>query len=435
MSPRKQATAAFAIATIFLLLSGIAATFSILRLRYTRNWVNHSYEVENALAEVNTVVSRSGRLRSEYVDSGDPALLREHDAVAAQIPQTLGLVRTLTRDNPSQQKNCAQLEALIGKRVLLMHEAIGLKQKNQSTLEKQNEITRQIVAVATQTDVVLQQMQSEERLLLNSRSVSAERVFWWTVIILLAALIVALTLFMINYRLLNTELEARLQAQGALRTLSARLLRLQDDERRKFARELHDSLGQYLSGLKMLLPGIGRATPDATLAQCLEILDKSVAETRTISHLLHPPLLDEAGLRSAASWYVEGFAQRSGIRADLDMPADLGRLPSAIELVLFRAIQEGLTNIHRHANATHAEVKLTFSRGRVKLRIRDSGQGIPPATLERFHQGTMAGVGLAAMRERIRELGGQLEIESSPKGTLLQVTLPVTATDRPAVAS
>jgi signal transduction histidine kinase len=426
MSPRKQATAAFAVAISFLLLSGIAASFSIARLHSTRSWVTHTYEVENALSNVNVVISRAGRLRTEYVDSGDPVFLTEYETAAAQIPKSVQVVRFLIRDNPPQRENCTKLETLANKRIELMQRAIDLKLANESTLEKQAEITRQIVATASLTDVLLEQMQSQERILLNARSISAERVFWWTVLILLSALVVALTLFMINYRLLTAELEARQLAQDSLRTLSARLLRLQDEERRKFARELHDSLGQYLAALKMLMPGIGQHEPDAMLTQCLDIVDKSLVETRTISHLLHPPLLDEAGLKSAANWYVEGFTQRSGVKADLDLPDDLGRLPTQIEIALFRVLQEALTNIHRHANAKRAEIKISLHENQVVLRIRDAGHGMPRRTLEQFWLDALpAGVGLAGMRERIRELGGRFEISSNVGGTVIVATVPL----------
>jgi signal transduction histidine kinase len=425
ISPRQQARTAFAFATIFLLVSGVVASFSIRSLRSSRQWVNHSYDVENALAQVNTLTGRAGRLRTEYVDYGTPSLLIDYQETAAKIPRAVDLVRNLTRDNPVQQRNCTRLEALTSQRATLMEQGIELRQTNQSTLEKQYEITRQIVPVAGQTDAVLQEMLNEEHKLLSSRSTHAENVFWWTVIILLSALLVALSLFAVNYRLLNNELDARLRAEESLRTLSGRLLRLQDDERRKFARELHDSLGQYLAGLKMLLPRIGQETPDSTLAQCLEIVDKSISETRTISHLLHPPMLDEAGLKSAVNWYVEGFARRSGVKASVDLPADVGRLPSSVELAIFRVIQEALTNIHRHANASRAEIKLTRSNREIKLSIRDSGRGISPNALELFHNDSLSGIGLAGMRERIRELGGRLEIESGPGGTLIRAALPL----------
>lgn len=427
ISPRQQARTAFAFATIFLLVSGVVASVSIRSLRSSRQWVNHSYDVENALAQVNTLTGRAGRLRTEYVDYGASAFLIDYQETAAKIPQAVDLVRNLTRDNSVQQQNCGRLEALTSQRAILMQQGIELKQTNKSTLEKQYEITRQIVSVAGQTDTVLQEMLSEEHRLLNSRSIHAENVFWWTVIILLSALLVALSLFAVNYRLLNNELDARLRAEESLRTLSGRLLRLQDDERRKFARELHDSLGQYLAGLKMLLPRIGQEQPDSTLVQCLEIVDKSISETRTISHLLHPPMLDEAGLKSAVNWYVEGFAQRSGVKASVDLPADVGRLPSPVELAIFRVIQEALTNIHRHASASRAEIKLTRSNREIKLSIRDSGRGISPGTLELFQNDALSGVGLAGMRERIRELGGRLEIESDSTGTLIQAAAPLPA--------
>ena len=152
--------------------------------------------------------------------------------------------------------------------------------------------------------------------------------------------------------MLNAELKAREQAEASLRTLSVRLLELQDQERRKFSRELHDSLGQYLVGAKMNLAMLGKSLPDnALIAECLKLLDQAMTETRTISHLLHPPLLDETGFASAARWYVEGFAKRSGIQTSLDMPEDLGRLPSSLELALFRVLQESLTNVHRHSKS------------------------------------------------------------------------------------
>jgi signal transduction histidine kinase len=155
---------------------------------------------------------------------------------------------------------------------------------------------------------------------------------------------------------------------------------LQDEERRKFARELHDSVGQQLAAAKMALSALQRKLPgDVTLQDCIKLVDDSIAETRTISHLLHPPLRDEAVLSSASRWCVEGFGRRSGIDVKLDLVDGLGRLPDATELVLFRVLREGLTNVHRHSGAKkRADVSLQTADNQVILRVRDYGNGMPP---------------------------------------------------------
>ena len=236
----------------------------------------------------------------------------------------------------------------------------------------------------------------------------------------------ALALLFLHYRMLNAELKAREQAEASLRTLSVRLLELQDQERRKFSRELHDSLGQYLVGAKMNLAMLDKSLPEnALITECLKLLDQAMIETRTISHLLHPPLLDETGFASAARWYVEGFAKRSGIQTALDMPEDLSRLPSSLELALFRVLQESLTNVHRHSTSKRADVYLRLSESTVVLRVRDYGRGIPADVLDRFRRNKAhGGVGLAGMRERIHELGGRLEMDSDSQGTQVVATLP-----------
>jgi PAS domain S-box-containing protein len=226
----------------------------------------------------------------------------------------------------------------------------------------------------------------------------------------------------------HEDLEIQVEARTtALRSLSSHLLRAQDDERRRIARELHDSLGQYLAAIKMNLDLMSDSAPvpAATLAELRELAQQSLTETRTLSHLLHPPLLDEAGFASAASWYVGGFSQRSGVKVEFHIPAQLQRLPSRVETVLFRILQEALTNIHRHSGSTTAEIILTVAHGEVSMRIADSGRGIPPEMLARFQRnGTGSGIGLAGMRERVKELGGDLKIASSSSGTTLTVCLP-----------
>jgi len=235
--------------------------------------------------------------------------------------------------------------------------------------------------------------------------------------------------------IIAVDVTARHNAEDALRKLSGRLLVIQDQERRRIARELHDSLGQYLAGLKiaieMLSTSRDAADHDNLLAECRDILDKSIAETRTLSHLLHPPLLDEAGFSSAASWFVNGFSQRSGIQVSLEIPADLPRLSEAIEIALFRVLQESLTNVHRHSRAATAEIRVEADAEQISIEIRDHGRGIPaPVLLQVDGQTSKWGVGLAGMRERIHEIGGTFEVLSDGSGTCVRAVVPLGTHDQ-----
>ena len=171
-----------------------------------------------------------------------------------------------------------------------------------------------------------------------------------------------------------------------------------------------------------------RTMPSQTdlLAEAIELLDRSIAETRTISYLLHPPLLDDMGFLFAARWYLEGFAERSGIEVKMDIPENADRLPLPIEMALFRVLQECLANIHRHSGTKRVEVSLVVSPTDANLRIRDFGKGIAPAILQQFHaNGGRVGVGLAGMRERVREQDGHFDIQSNSSGTIVSVRIPI----------
>ena len=161
------------------------------------------------------------------------------------------------------------------------------------------------------------------------------------------------------------------------------------------------------------------------LSESLRAVDECLRETRTISYLLHPPLLDEAGFESAARWYVEGFAQRSGIRANINFPQKMDRLSESVELALFRILQESLTNVHRHSGSPTVDIDVELESDRVALAVRDAGQGIPTHVLERFRGTGTAGIGLAGMRERIADLGGEFHVESNRLGTVLTASIPL----------
>ncbi len=241
---------------------------------------------------------------------------------------------------------------------------------------------------------------------------------------------------------LGSEIRVREQKEERLRQLSVHLMTLQDEERRRIARELHDSAGQTLAAMKMsiaLIRQISAARPDLLrLVDDLNALaDEALQEVRTTSYLLHPPLLDEAGIASATRWFVEGFSRRSGIPVQCDIPEKMERPPRDCELVLFRVLQESLTNVHRHSGASAATVRLTRDTDQLMLEVDDNGKGIPEERLQRFNAslGT-AGVGISGMRERVRELGGRLEIRSLKTGTTISVALPAfqTSTPPPAVS-
>ncbi len=232
------------------------------------------------------------------------------------------------------------------------------------------------------------------------------------------------------------DVTERTQAEAALRELSARLLTAQDEERRRIARELHDTTAQQLAALALNLAVISKllvkAPPKAVqiLADCRDLVEKAALEVRTTSYLLHPPLLEAAGLVGAVRDYASGFARRSGLRVELDLQEDLGRLPPDAELALFRMVQEGLGNIHRHSGSSTATIRLAREPDRVSLAIEDTGHGIPAEVLSALQSQTGAvGVGIAGMRERLHQLKGRLEIDSGTGGTTVRAILIVKKTE------
>jgi two-component system NarL family sensor kinase len=225
------------------------------------------------------------------------------------------------------------------------------------------------------------------------------------------------------------EITVRQAAEEQLRELSLSLLHVQDNERRRVARDLHDTTGQTLAALKITLSRLEKglapnATASALFTEINGLADQALREIRTTSYLLHPPLLDEAGFASAASWYVDGFNERSPIQVRLHLPAK-GRLPPAVEIVLFRVLQESLTNIIKHSGTKTVDVSLETGANGTVFSVRDYGVGIPQDKLARMNRnGSSVGVGVAGMRERLKELGGSLEIQSDSSGTILKASVP-----------
>lgn len=232
-------------------------------------------------------------------------------------------------------------------------------------------------------------------------------------------------------QLLHDEIQRRVQTEEMLRKLSARILILQDEERRRLGRELHDSAGQLLAALHINLGVIAQRTQNdpslsARVADSAALADQVISEIRTLSYLLHPPMLDETGLGSAVEWYARGFSDRSKIAVVLDIDSGLPRFPTEVETAIFRIVQESLVNIHRHSGSRTAYISLQANVDGASLTIRDEGCGIPAEILKSMeHGGANIGVGIGGMRERARQLGGAISIRRTTPGTMVEVSLPI----------
>src|SRR5215470_14196978 len=417
----RKAQAAFVSAILLLMLSGIAALLAFTNLRRGEKLVGHTHAVKDSISEVESLGARLSRSMLAYVLSGDERFSAEYQANIGSLPGAIEHLRQLSADNPVELANTTNLTELIDERSRLWKQALDLRSNGAPTRAEQESYAAHSVALASKIADITRAMKDEEEGLLSHRRQSADRLFRLTLAIIVGAFGAALALFFVHYRLLRGELERRERAeqaarqaeqstrdgQEALRKLSVRLLQMQDEERRRFSRELHDSLGQYLAGLKMILAQMKPLDSRQAdlLEDCVRTTDQCIGETRTMSYLLHPPLLDESGVASAAEWYVNGFAQRSGVTVKLDLPKEKLRLPPAIELALFRILQESLNNIHRHSKSPSADVCLSIESNQAVLSVKDTGIGMPERFLSRFYRdGTGAGVGLTGISERVREL-------------------------------
>jgi PAS domain S-box-containing protein len=231
---------------------------------------------------------------------------------------------------------------------------------------------------------------------------------------------------------LDSDITRRKNVEQELRVLSGRLLTIRDEERRRWARELHDSVGQLLVGITMNLSILQRQLDGAApldskfLSESMLLTNEALQEIRTLSYLLHPPMLDEVGLASALRWFASGFSKRSEIDIDLQIPESLGRFPRELEIAVFRIVQETLTNVHRHSGSSTASITISRSANQLRLKVEDKGKGMTlPAIGKDDRENAMLGVGISGIRERVRQLAGQMQIRSGEWGTVLEAVFPL----------
>ena len=425
------------LAAIFLLATGVTGSVTVDRMQSSRDLVLHTYHVRGLLKDLRSDIGNVHANFDLYQLTGN---FNEVSHLDEQLQRQLAMVaelQKLTIDNALQQVRLDAFQEVLQQDIDQLTACVRQQNCLGSSAFSRNEFLATIGGRRRTMSDMLRNMEGMEDTLLQTRLETWHRLFTRLIVVLAVCLVLALLLLAYNFGLLFREIERRkLQAQleknnaESYKMLSARILELQDVERRRIARELHDSVGQFLAGLKINLGRLQRREAEATaqsyplLLESIDLTDRAIGEVRTISHLLHPPLLDELGFHSAARWYAEGFAKRSGIQVNLHLAEVVERLPKQIELALFRVLQESLTNVHRHAKASTVDIEVLCTDDLVILAVSDDGRGLHPDVLQRFRGGHAGGIGLAGMRERLAELGGRLEVDSGPTGTRIRATLP-----------
>jgi len=407
--------------TALVLVIAIAGYSTMRGMATSRDWLAHAYEVKSELAELElkrALLHEYENARGSVQEERQAAL----QSAAEAVRQSFGHLKELTQDNPPQQERLEQLAPLLEQHINEIQGGTAAAEVP-ATAEVEARIGQIIGDIATR-----------ETQLLALREAAWDRQFRRNIGVVAFALGACLLLLFINMHLLREDARSSRVATehiretaDSYRALSARIIGLQDAERRRIGRELHDSVGQALASLQMNLEQLAArpGADDALVTESLQQVRRTAQEVRTISQLLHPPLLDVVGFVPAAQNYVQQFGRRSGIEAKTNFPEDL-KLPSKeAELMLFRVLQESLTNVHRHAQATAVDVWMARHDHEVVLTIQDNGRGLPAGVIENFDGGMASGVGLAGMRERLAEFGGKLHVESSHSGTIVRASIPV----------
>jgi signal transduction histidine kinase len=417
----------FASGLFLLFVCAVATAWTLYRFHSGEKWVRHTYDVELLIGQIENDIDETGRARRVFLDDRDNRYLQHIEELRSSLLQEVPRLRSMVLDNPDEATSAETLEQVVRTRFLIIDQSVQLAKSGSTSSGEQDLLTDRLAKSSLEIAALGQTMQSVESNLLDRRIGLMRSLFAWIIAILAISFLLSMYLLWEHYRGLMQELVERRRAEQNALNLSAQLLNAQDQERRKFARDLHDGLGQNLVAAKMMADSLLNRAPDRQkLAELSALLEEAVSSTRSISHLLHPPLVEELGFVSAARAYLEGFSQRTGIKVTFELPELAERLPRDVELTFFRILQEALTNVQRHSKSSTAEIKFAVNGKTASLDIRDHGVGLPPEMLRNFHEnGANLGVGLAGMKERVRERRGHLDIRSDPSGTLVTVTLPV----------
>ncbi|MGC1187482.1 MAG: CHASE3 domain-containing protein [Candidatus Acidiferrales bacterium] len=419
-------------------LIGVAGLFVLQyraerRLTQDSQWVSHSHDVLRELESTRNSLNRADASAQSMVITGDTSYIATYGRAIAGFNGHARNLRELTVDNDKQQSSLNSLESSSLNAIRALQEEMNSRKTAPLAAAQALSLESSVRVSLDDVRSVISNMETEEWELLRQRNDAAE----WAnhrvhEVILLGSLLVIVFIGLFAAALL-VDVAERERAEERLRALSGRLLQIQEDERRHIGRELHDSLGQYLSALKMRLESLRPEIeptgdgPAEDLVECINLAEQSLSEVRTASYLLYPALLDEMGLQLAIPMYLEGFSKRCGVQTTFESPTEIGRADRDVELALFRVLQESLTNVHRHSGSATAHIRIAREDGFIRLEVTDAGKGMPKERLDEFHKylPDKMGVGLRGMHERMRQFGGKLEVSSGSRGTTVRVTMPV----------
>ena len=424
------------IGTALVLITAVSGYATMEGMAASRGWLGGTIELKSELGNLELNHGLLHRYAAEAAAGGNEVAEDQVQSTADAMRQSLARLRQLTRDDAPQQELLGRLEPVAEQHIRELQAATGAL-----TLAKGS---RHLPPVETKGETeedatitrIMGDINTRETQLLAVRQAAWDREFGRNIAVLAFAVGACLVLLITNMHLLRVDARSSQvaaehirESADSYRALSARIIGLQDAERRRIGRELHDSVGQSLAALQMNLDRLSAAQKTAggvgpLVAECLDLVRTTAQDIRTISYLLHPPLLDVVGFAPAARNYLREFERRSGIKVNANIPEDL-KLPSKeAELVAFRVLQESLTNVHRHAQASAVDVWLARRGNEVALTIQDNGRGLPAGVMENFSAGLASGVGLAGMRERLAEFGGTLAVETSHSGTMVRASIP-----------
>ena len=328
----RSATWLFVVGIVILAVLAYVSDRSAGRYAASEAWVSHTREVETQLAQLQADIARASRRSYQDILLGEPEAAEHQHANFADVRNRISRIQQLTSDNSLQQSNFAKLQPLIERRIAILQGLLPAGSQRPAPIS--STLREQIAEegdLATQVNALIREMQIEEEALLNSRQQESSNKYLELRLILAGALLVVLTLLLAAFRGVWTQLQLRTTAERTVRKLSRHVLRAQDEERRRLARELHDGIGQLFAGLDMELASVGGSVAlsqddKESLKRSRAIVAQGMSETRTISHLLHPPMLEESGFEHAAKWYIEGFSGRSKIQTEINITQPFKRL-------------------------------------------------------------------------------------------------------------